>query len=879
MSEIKLWINDREVKAKPNQTILEAADGAGIAIPRLCYHPAVKASGSCRLCAVEIEGYRGLPAACSTPVMEGMRVQTATPKVEEFRRETLRLILQDHPRECVGCPRDGTCELQQLVSSIGIDFPYAPPTEERPPAKPGGAYFERDYSLCVHCGRCVRVCHEVRGAKVIVFREVEGRQEVGTPFDRSLEESGCQFCGACVDVCPVGALREKLDPYQGETRRQMMQVCENLTNIVMNLYRKEMPRSWKSSLCSLCSAGCRMMFEMTEGGDIVQAKGHPMGPSNRGQACVQGRFLLKKYLQSPNRLKKPLLRENGALKETNWDAALDAAAQKFQSYGPGEIAVLTDARATNEELYLLQKFARPVLKTDTIGCITPSGHMAASEVLRKHFGVMAGTGSLANLDQAGCILAIGLNTAATHPIAGTYLRDASLKGTRVVVASPYEVASARYADMHLRYYPGRELALVSGLLRVILDEKHVDPAFAAQYPAELEALKKSLEPYDLETVSKLTGVSSETLVDAACLIGKASTLGILYGLGLIESSQASEALEGLIALSHIRGSLGKPGGGILPLYGNGNLQGAWDMGMLPHLLPGQIGMKDIPVPSDMLEELASGKVKAVYLVLENLEGKSLEFLQPYLEKLEFVVVQDVVSPQIRADVVLPMAAVPEKRGTLTSGERRVQAVEPILSPPGEAKSVQWVLEELAKRMGASGFRYENVEAVMDEIHKQVPAYAGITMDRKAVQWPCPDAQHPGTSVLFADQLPKWVPWKASPPEVSEEPTDKEFPFAAMSKESLRPFFVGPLLAQESLDLFQTNGQIEMNPGDAFGMGFTPGDIIRVVMRTGECEGELVMSRLLSRKMVAVPSKNLQILSGVQDLNGKIFAAKVEKKNS
>ena len=190
MDSIRFWINNREVEAKSNQTILEAADQSGINIPRLCYHPVVKASGSCRLCAVEIEGYRGLPAACSTPVVEGMRVQTSTPKVEEFRREMLRLILQDHPRECLGCPRDGTCELQQLVASVGIDFPYSAANGDRPALKYAGSYFERDYGLCVRCGRCVRVCHEVRGAKAIVFREIEGRQEVSTPFDRPLEAVG-----------------------------------------------------------------------------------------------------------------------------------------------------------------------------------------------------------------------------------------------------------------------------------------------------------------------------------------------------------------------------------------------------------------------------------------------------------------------------------------------------------------------------------------------------------------------------------------------------------------------------------------------------------------------------------------------------------------
>ncbi|GLI33672.1 molybdopterin-dependent oxidoreductase [Desulforhabdus amnigena] len=886
MSTIKLWINAHEVEAKPGQTIMEAADAAGIHIPRLCYHPSLKASGSCRLCAVEIDGYRGLPAACSTPVAEGMRIETSTPKVQDFRREMLSLILQDHPRECLGCPRNGTCELQQLVSSLGIDFPYPPPTGKRPPLKAGGAYFERDTSLCVRCGRCVRICHEVRGAGAIVFREKAGRQEVATPFDRPLEDVGCQFCGACVDVCPVGALRENLKTYQGEPQEQIFQTCENLTNIVLDLYRKEMPRTWKTSICPVCSAGCRMRFELTETGHIVQVRPDSNGPSNLGQACIQGRFLLKGYLQQPGRLKKPLLRENGSLRETTWDAALESMAGKFKEYGPGETAVLTDGRATNEELYLLQKFAREVLKTGFIGCLAPQNHGKAHEVLRRNFGMAAATNSLGEMNQAGCLLAIGFNPPADHPVAGTHMRRAVLNGTKLIVANPCDGAIAHYADLPMHYYPGTELSLLSGLLYLVIKENPDLPALKEMDPSELENLKQSLDAYHPEAVSRMTGIPQEKLLEASCLLGTGKPLGILYGKGLLESCNVPETVQALVSLSRITGSVGNAGGGIAPLYGNGNLQGAWDMGVVSHLLPGQAAQKDSAFvsPEEILQAVDSGKIKALYVALEDYDGSWMDFLTPYVKKAEFVVIQNVVSchqkrqeEEASAHVVLPMAAVLEKGGTLTNGERRVQRVEAILSPPGEARSLQWVLSEIAGRMEVSGFEYSNAEDVFNEIREKVPYYSGMRGERKAVQWPCPHPDHPGTSTLFAEAAPSWVSWAPPPPQLPEETPDKDYPFSLVSSEQLNAYFLGPLLAKESTALLSTKGVVQMNPADAFTRGLLPDDTVRVITHTGEWEGNLAMNPLLPGKMIALPQE--MILNQLKDPNiaGKFFAAKVEKR--
>jgi predicted molibdopterin-dependent oxidoreductase YjgC len=865
MNSIKLWINDQEVEATANQTVLEACDSEGIRIPRLCAHPSLKPSGSCRLCAVEIDDHRGLPAACSTPVENGMSVRTDSAKVLDFRREMLRLILQEHPRECLGCARNGTCELQRLVELVGIDFPYGPPDAVRAATLPGGSYFERDPRLCVRCGRCVRVCHEVRGAGVLVFRESHGKQEVGTAFGRSLQDASCQFCGACVDVCPVAALREPLAAYAGEPREAISKTCEGLTRIVMDLYRKELPRSWQKSLCPLCSAHCQMSFEMTGSGRIVQARPAPGVTSNRGQACVQGRFLLKEHLQSMDRLRKPLVLENGRYRETDWSSALEELARRMSDYGPWETAVLTDARLTNEELFLLQKFARTVLRSNLVGCITPPGYSAIEETLAKSPAPADLRGRINDLSLAGVAFAIGVNPPATHPIGGTHLRQASLNGTRVIAANPCSVGIGRFADVSLSYAPGTEAALLSGLIHLVLREGRADPSIESTQPQYLKALRQDLAAFDPESVAAVTGIHAEKLVETACLFGGGKPVSILYGPGLLASPGCREAAQAMIVLLYITGSVGKAGGGMIPLYGDSNLQGASALDMTSPLFELSPGSRRLGADGSggVGEMLTSGQIKALYVAMESLDSSSFESLRPYVEKLELVVLHDVIPPAPQGNgegvfmphLVLPMASALEKGGTFTGADGRPLQIPRLGSSVGEGRSALWVIQELARKMKAAGFSSESEETFLEEIRKQMSERTVLVKKPQRAVSGCCCCSTPvkQKAANCGNAPPEWKPMGL---ETVQQTTDPSRSFRAVAKEALEPHFLGPLLAREAVSVFYPDAEIEMSPADVFQMGLQPGDSVRVSSQEKVWEGRLGLNPIVPEGFVVMPALRL-----------------------
>ena len=424
----------------------------------------------------------------------------------------------------------------------------------------------------------------------------------------------------------------------------------------------------------------------------------------------------------------------------------------------------------------------------------------------------AGTenGLLGDLRHSDCVLVFGLNPPATNPIAGVNLREAVLGGTKLIVAGPCNTAPTRYADVHLRHYPGTEELVISGLLRLLLDSNQIDPEVAGKHASELKALREGLNEYDPETICKITGTSMLDLVEAACIVGNAKTLSIVYGPGVLTATFAPATQ------AHI------------------------------------------------LDALASGKVKALYIATESMEAEPLESMSPWLGKLDFAVIHDMAMPGEKilnalppSCAFLPMASVLEKGGTFSSGGQKIRPIKPVRPAPEEARSALWVLKELARIMGAPGFDYESFDAVQEEICGQVPFYAdpALSENRGAGQW---------------------TYWRPKPAEVAQDGPDKEFPFALVSKERLLPYFLGPLLADETAVLFNSPADVEMNPADAFSMGFAPEDTVRVITRGGEWEGRLGMNHFLMPKMVAVAS-SIWTSSGDPESICLVSAAKVEKR--
>jgi predicted molibdopterin-dependent oxidoreductase YjgC len=744
----------------------------------------------------------------------------------------------------------------------------------------------------------VRVCHEVRGAKAIVFREQNGRQEVSTPFGRPLEQTGCQFCAACVDVCPVGALRDNLEHEYGEPRKEIKEVCANLTNIVMDLYRIQQTRRMESSLCPVCGAGCKMSFELADTGEIVRTTPHPLGPANCGQACVQGRFLLKDDVRGPGRLIRPAVRRNGSIEETDWEEALGKAAGAFRDVEPGERAVLTNGRLNNEELYALQKFARLVLGTDAVACLTPAGHDAAASVLREEFGCFAATGRLADLSRAGCILTLGFNPPAHHPIAGVAVRTAVLAGAGLVCANPMNTAIGRYSDVELRHYPGTEAVLIPGLIKILLDEQGEDPAFSEKHGDDLEKFKEELAAYDVEKVSALTGLSQESLVEAACLMARADNVSVLFGPGLLHAPLVEEAVRLLAALTRIKGGPGKPGGGLFPVYGPGNLQGAWDMGFVSGLLPGQAGASDADARSrlqeswkselpggssrNVFERIADGEIKTLYVAGEGIGGEALDDLRPFLEKVDTVILQDLFSPKNNNDIniLLPLAAVAEKAGTITNGERRVQAAPAVTLPPEGVRPLLEVVGDLSMTLGGEGFADDR--AVREEIRQVVPFYAGIDWERAKddpPHWPCPKPGHPGTPDLFEEGAPEWNRPEVKLPVAEVEPVDGDYNLALAAWEDLVDYFYGPLLAREVEEAVHTGGDLRMNPTDAYWLEYEPGDEVTLETRHGNVTGRVAENKLLPRGLVAVTAELLPAVEGISVFAARPYEPEAEEESS
>jgi len=833
MDEIGLNIDGQEVRAKSGMTVLGAALEAGIYIPTLCYDPDLEPHGGCRLCIVDIEGMSGMPTACTTPVADGMVVKTSTAAVNKVRLDIAELILADHPLDCLTCVKNQRCELQKVAAYLGITERRLSRTATERTIDDSNPFFTLDRNYCILCQRCTRTCDEVTCVNAIEIINRGYESHVGTFGDKPLMESICQSCGECVARCPVAALTIK-DAVQ--------------------------PSREVETTCPYCGVGCSMLLGIRDG-NIVSIRGNRQSPANRGQLCVKGRFGIAGFVHSPERLKTPLIKRDGRFVEASWDEALGLIADKLGGYPKEQIGVISSARCTNEDNYVAQKFCRVALGTNNVDHCARLCHAPTVAGLAQSFGSGAMTNSIGDIPEAECIFVIGSNTTEAHPVIGFSVKRAVRRGAKLIVADPRQIHLVRFADIWLRHNPGSDVALLMGMMKIILDEGKHNPAFIEERCEDFGAFKEALAKFDMDFVEETTGVPWEQIAEAARMYADGNPSTILYTLGITEHSHGTDNVMALANLAMLTGNIGKPGSGVNPLRGQNNVQGACDMGALPNVYPGYQAVtspeakdkfevtwggnlsldKGLTIP-EMFDAACDGELKALYLIGENsvLSEPNTNHVRKSLSSVEFLVVQDIFLTETAelADVVLPAASFAEQDGTFTNTERRVQRVRKAVEPPGDARADWCITCQIAQAMGAKGFDFEDPSQIMDEIARLTPSYGGISYQRLedgGLQWPCPDKDHPGTSILHTKQFTRgkgrFIPLKYRP---SEELPDDDYPLLLTTGRRLFHYHTGTMTRKtDGLNVFMSEERVQINPQDAEKLGICDRDRIKVISRRGE----------------------------------------------
>ena len=853
---VNLTIDGKEVAVKEGTTILKAARFAGIEIPTLCYHERLNPIGSCRMCIVEIEGLAHPMTACNTPVTEGIIVTTDSPRLQKMRMETLKLLLVKHPLDCPVCDKGGECTLQDLVHEFEIEGTvYQAEREDRESLYPTPLiHYWPD--RCIMCLRCATACREIKGLGAI---DIDG-----SGFNTSItavNRDKCESCGECIQVCPTGALTENLGRYKGRPW---------MVNRVM-------------TTCTYCGCGCQLEINVFNNRIVGITTKDGIGV-NKGSLCVKGRFGYE-FIESEERLTKPLIKKDGRFHEASWDEALGLVAEKLKgikaSHGADASAGLSSARCTNEENYLMQKFMRAVIGTNNIDHCARLCHSSTVAGLATAFGSGAMTNPIADLLKSEVILVTGSNTTENHPIFANYIKEALLKkGAQLIVVDPRKIDLVDYASIWLRPKPGTDVAWINGLLHIIIKENLHAAEYIKERTEGFEELKACVEKYTPEYVSEITGIRASDLVNTAITYARAKPASIMYAMGITQHITGTDNVKALANLAMLCGNVGVEGGGVNPLRGQNNVQGACDLGALPNVFPGYQpvtndalrkkfemawGMDSLQsaaglTVTEMFNAAEEGKVKAMYIMGENplLSDPDIHHIEHCVKSLEFLVVQDIFLTETAeyADVVLPGVSFAEKDGTFTNSERRVQRVRRAIQPREDAREDHWIICELSKRMGYH-MDYGSPSEIMEEIRTVTPSYAGITYERiekEGIPWPCPSEDHPGTPILHLERFARGKGlFSAIDYKKPAELPDKEYPFLLTTGRVLEHYHTGTMTRKgKGLNMLYPELLAEINPEDAANLGIESGDFVTVTSRRGDIKVKTIISERPDRGVVFVP---------------------------
>ena len=865
---INVTVNGSSVEVEEGSSVLDAVNVSGTPLPQLCKDPDMKPIGACRTCLVDIEGTRGYPASCSTPCLDGMVVSTRGSELDDIRQTVIGLTTGMVSNFEYGS--DSHKELSTVASTFGIaESDFEP--RQREPVDSSNPVFNIAMDSCILCGRCARACqqgHQFIGAIDVVGTATDAR--IATFMDKPLIDSICTTCGQCLSVCPTGAISAK-------------EVPENIVDYV-------------KTTCPYCGVGCGIVAGVGEDGIIQEMLDDPDNLSSLGMLCVKGRFGYT-FVHHEDRITSPLIRRNGVLVEATWEEALDHVAEKLTEYRGDSFGTLCSAKATNEDGYIQQKFARVVMKSNHIDHCTRLCHSPSVEAMLESLGSGATSNSYIDYEEAGCLVIIGSDANSNHPVAASRMRRAVIEhGAKLIVINPRRIDMCDFADLWLRPRPGTDVALLNGIANVILSEGLEDISFIKDRTEGFDDWKKVVEKYDPEYVETVTGVSKTDIIAAARMYASPPFSGscLIWGMGITQHTMGTANAHGLLNLSFVSGQLGKPGSGISPLRGQNNVQGCGDAGCIPNAFPGYQpisedtvekfsaawGGVNLPAESglvvtDMVPAIDEGRIKAMYVTGENplLSEPDLAHAEKSFRSLEFLVVQDIFlheTAQI-ADVVLPACSFAEKDGSFTNSERRVQRVRKVLEPVGNSKADWAIFCELAEKISSitgedfgSEFSYAHPSEIWDEFASLTPLVAGINYQRLengGIQWPCPTDDHPGTRYLYEKDFPrgdraKFVAFEQGKP-ADELPT-KRFPLILNTGRILYHWHGGTITRRAHGLLARASVlQVAINPDDCDSYGLTSGDKVRIKSRRGQMEAEVLVSEKMNSGEIFVPFVKLQ----------------------
>jgi len=856
---MKLTIDGQLVEVPAGATVLDAVNRLGLALPQLCKDADRAPLGACRTCLVKVAGVRGLPAACHLPATDGMVVDTRHPDAVRVRRGVLDLTLS---MLTPGAGRDGFRQVGVAVSGHDLARPTWAPLH-RASIDATKSFFVLDREACILCGRCTTACDDVQHIGAIALLGRGHAMKVGVAGDAPMAESVCTSCGQCVATCPTGALRPK----------------EPATNVARRV----------ETTCPYCGVGCGLALDVrTDGRLALMADDVPANRSSAGMLCVKGRFGTG-FVHAPDRVTTPLVKRDGRWAPVSWDAALHAAADGLARHR-GRFGALASAKATNEDAFVIQKFVRLVMGSNDVDHCTRLCHSPSVEAMLASMGSGATSNSYTDYENAGCILVVGSDASANHPVIAVRFRRAMQRGARIVVVNPKRIELCDQADLWLQERPGTDVALFNAMAKVILDEGLAARDFIARRTEGFDAWHASLTEFTPERAAAITGVPADAIAQAARWYARPPFSGscLVWGMGVTQHVNGLHNAHALLNLSLVAGQLGFPGAGISPLRGQNNVQGCGDAGCIPTNLPGYqtYGPEPLarfeaawgrPLPSavgkvvtEMIEGCLTGDVRAMYVVGENplLSEPDLHHAEKAIGQLDFLVVQDLFLHETAelAHVFLPAAAFAEKEGTFTNSERRVQRVRQAIEPPGQARPDWWITAELARRVArrlgvdvGRQFDYAGAADIFDEMARLTPIIAGISharLDREGgLQWPCPTSDHPGTPFLYAESFPlgkaRFVPARQTR-EAAELP-DREYPLLLNTGRLLYHWHGGTITRRvEGLMELAPRLEIAIHPGDARRLGIRDGALVRVTSRRGELMGAAHLTESVQAGAIFVP---------------------------